>query len=309
MKESFRSRFPLVRGRLRRFSSLRSLTWLRTGGPAIVFEPFDVHDLRDFLASVSQKIAMTPLGSGANVLIRDGGISGVVVRLGSTFQDVDVKENGMTCGAAVRNGRIASLARDSELGGLAFFSGIPGSLGGSIWMNAGAYDCETGCVVDWVEIVERCGALHRLSAREVGFSYRSTNLPAGSVVVRARLLGHPADKESIRKEMSAIRRRRGQTQPLGIATAGSIFKNPPGREAWRLIDAAGCRDLAYGDARLSVRHCNFFHNKGSASGAQLEHLGESVRKRIVAHSGIRLSWEVQRFGEIPMPTPPDDVDA
>jgi UDP-N-acetylmuramate dehydrogenase len=286
-----------VRGRLRTQVPLAPRTWLRVGGPAdAVFQPADLDDLVAFLRAKPREMAVTPLGVASNVLVRDGGLEGVVVKLAGPLAEVEVDDDRLTVGAGATDRMIAISAQRAGLSGLEFFIGIPGTLGGAVRMNAGAFGGETAAVVERVIALDPAGARHELGAAELGFGYRHSALPDGWIAIAAVLRGVPGDERAIRARMLAIKAEREAAQPLHVATGGSTFKNPPGHKAWQLIDAAGCRGLRHGKAMVSDKHCNFLINTGDATAAELEELGEMVRDRVLAASGIALEWEIHRVG-------------
>ena len=301
------NRLPQVRGRLRIDAPLAASTWLKVGGPAdVLFRPEDTADLQDFLRGLPPGVPVTVLGVASNTLIRDGGIRGVVVRLGRGFTQITSDgEDGLIAGAGALCANVAQQAMALGLGGLAFLSGIPGAVGGALRMNAGAYGGETRLVLDWAEAIDDKGGLHRLTTDDLGYAYRHSDLPEGWIFNRARFRGVPK-AEGIAEQMAAIAEARSASQPLGTATGGSTFRNPPGHKAWQLIEAAGCRGLTMGGAQMSEKHCNFMINTGTASAADLESLGETVRERVLANSGIALQWEIKRIGE---PLPNDNREA
>jgi UDP-N-acetylmuramate dehydrogenase len=288
---------PLVRGRLRTQVPLAPRTWLRVGGPAdAIFQPADLDDLTLFLRAKPREVPVTPLGVASNVLVRDGGLEGVVVKLAGPLAEVEVDGDRLTVGAGATDRMIAITAQRAGLSGLEFFIGIPGTLGGAVRMNAGAFGGETAAVVERVMALDPAGARHELRAAELGFGYRHSALPEGWIAIGAVLRGVPGDERAIRARMLAIKAEREAAQPLHVATGGSTFKNPPGHKAWQLIDAAGCRGLRHGKAMVSDKHCNFLINTGNATAAELEELGEMVRDRVLAASGVALEWEIHRVG-------------
>ncbi|HEX3983681.1 MAG TPA: UDP-N-acetylmuramate dehydrogenase [Acidisoma sp.] len=289
---------PPLKGRVEAHAALGPLTWFRVGGPAdYLVKPASAADLAQFLAALSEDMPITVIGAASNLIIRDGGIEGVVIRLTRGFSAVEVTAKGITCGAAALDATVAEHAAAAGLGGLEFLSGIPGSIGGAVAMNAGAYGNDMKAVLDWVEIVTRQGQVLRLPAEELHLSYRHSQLPPGSVVTRARLRAHPAEPSLIAARMAEIRESRTKTQPVRARTGGSTFANPPGQKAWELIDAAGCRGLTRGAAQVSELHCNFLLNNGGATAADLEGLGEEVRRRVMAATGVSLAWEIKRIGQ------------
>jgi UDP-N-acetylmuramate dehydrogenase len=289
---------PPLRGRVERDAPLGPATWFRVGGPAdMLVRPADLDDLLLLLRDMPADMPLTILGAASNLVIRDGGIAGVVLRLARGFGDVVVEaDGGVIAGAAALDVTVAETAAAAGLAGLEFLVGIPGSIGGAVAMNAGAYGVEIKDVLDWAEIATPEGLL-RLDAAALHFAYRHAQLPARGVVVRARLRAIAGDKAAIAARLAEIRAAREATQPVRARTGGSTFKNPPGdRKAWELIDAAGCRGLTHGAAQVSEKHCNFLLNLGGASAADIEALGEEVRARVLAHSGIALEWEIRRIG-------------
>lgn len=288
---------PPVRGRLQADAALGPASWFRVGGAAdVLFRPADVADLAAFFAALPLVVPVTVIGAASNLIIRDGGIAGVVIKLARGFGDVTVAADGVVAGAAALDAVVAEHAAQAGLAGLEFLSGIPGAVGGAVAMNAGAYGGDVAATLDWAEIVTRQGDVVRLSAADIGFSYRHSGLPAESVVVRARFLARPGDPAGIAARMAEIRNSRETTQPTRARTGGSTFRNPPGARAWELIDAAGCRGLSRGGAEISTKHCNFMLNTGGATGADLEGLGEEVRRRVKAATGVTLDWEIKRLG-------------
>jgi UDP-N-acetylmuramate dehydrogenase len=288
---------PPVRGRLRAQVPLAPRTWLRVGGPAeAIFQPADTQDLSTFLEAKPREVAVTPIGVASNILVRDGGLAGVVVKLAGPLAEVEVKGDRLVAGAGATDRMVAITAQKAGLSGLEFFIGIPGTVGGAVRMNAGAFGGETAGVVEHVIALTPDGRQHVLSAAELGFGYRHSALPEGWIAIAAVLRGVPGEGAAIRARMHAIKAEREAAQPLRVATGGSTFKNPPGHKAWQLIDAAGCRGLRHGKAEVSAKHCNFLINTGGASAAEVEELGETVRARVRAHSGIALEWEIHRLG-------------
>lgn len=276
------------------------ITWFRTGGTAdALYQPQDQEDLAEFLRIVPEEIPVTVVGIGSNLLVRDGGIRGIVVRLsnkGFGYAEI-LSSTQIRAGAAIADKRLAAAALEAGIGGFHFFHGIPGGLGGALRMNAGANGVETSERVVEVHALDRQGKLHVLSREEMGYSYRSCNAPEGLIFTSAILEGYPEDVEAIRAEMDAVQQHRETVQPVREKTGGSTFKNPEGTSAWRVIDEAGCRGLMIGGAQMSPMHCNFMINTGNATGYDLEYLGETVRARVLENSGIRLQWEIRRLGE------------
>ncbi|HWL79924.1 MAG TPA: UDP-N-acetylmuramate dehydrogenase [Roseomonas sp.] len=297
MPESVASTLPPLRGRVQAEAPLAPFTWFRTGGPAEwLVRPADAEDLLVLLRDKPEGLPLTVIGAASNLLVRDGGVRGVVVKLARGFSEVTAEADGLVAGAAALDATVAEHAAAAGLAGLEFLSGIPGAIGGAVAMNAGAYGSEVKDVLDWAEVATP-GGLLRLDAAELGFAYRRAALPAGGIVTRARFRAAPGDAAAIAARMREIRTAREATQPVRARTGGSTFKNPPGEKAWALIDAAGCRGLRIGDAQVSEKHCNFLLNLGEATAAELEQLGEMVRARVATRSGISLEWEIRRIGE------------
>ncbi|MDE3059864.1 MAG: UDP-N-acetylmuramate dehydrogenase [Pseudomonadota bacterium] len=284
--------------RLRQNADLSKTNWFRVGGRAEwLFRPEDAKDLSAFLSLLPAEIPVTVLGVGSNVIIRDGGIDGVVIKLGRGFAQLSVASGQLSAGAATLDIHVAQFACELGLSGLEFLSGIPGTIGGAVRMNAGAYGSDTSQVLVEAEIVERNGKFRTLSHAELGFSYRHSALPKGAIVTRATFKVQPGDKQAIAAGMAEIQKSREETQPIRARTGGSTFRNPPGEKAWELLDRAGCRGLIIGGAQVSEKHCNFLINTGNASAADLENLGEEVRRRVLEKTGIRLEWEIERIGK------------
>jgi UDP-N-acetylmuramate dehydrogenase len=292
-----KSLFPDVRGRLQHGVVLGPTTWFRVGGPAeALLRPADVADLCAFLAALPHEVPVVAIGAASNLIVRDGGVHGVVIRLARGFSEIAVEADGIVAGAAALDLTVAEHAAGAGLAGLEFLSGIPGTIGGAVAMNAGAYGGDVAHCLDWAEIVTRSGELIRLDAARLAFAYRQAALPAGGVVVRARFRARPGDRPSIAARMAEIRTSREATQPVRARTGGSTFRNPEGQKAWELIDGAGCRGLVRGGAQVSEKHCNFLLNTGHATAADIEGLGEDVRARVKAASGVDLHWEIRRIG-------------
>ncbi len=288
---------PKLRGRLLVNQSLAELTWFRVGGPAqVLFMPADEADLCYFLAETPAEVPVTVIGLGSNLLVRDGGVPGVVIRLGRGFNEVAVEGNLVRAGTAVPDVKVARAAADAALAGLSFYRGVPGAIGGALRMNAGAYGAETKDVLLEARAVDRKGNVRVLKNADFGFSYRHSTAPADLIYTQATFRGEPGDPKLIAAEMDKITEARESTQPIKSRTGGSTFKNPPGKKAWQLIDAAGCRGLVVGDAQVSEMHCNFLINRGNATAADIENLGEEVRRRVKENSGIELEWEIVRIG-------------
>jgi UDP-N-acetylmuramate dehydrogenase len=289
---------PALRGKLSPGVSLADLTWFRVGGPAeILYSPADESDLSYFMANTPASIPVTIIGLGSNLLVRDGGIAGVVIRLGRGFGDIKVEEGSrLRAGAAVPDVKVARAAADGGISGLSFYRGIPGCVGGALRMNGGAHGRETCEVVTEVRSVDRQGRLRVLPVAELHYTYRHCGAPEEFIFTEALFHGEPGDPATILAQMDDIAAYREQAQPIKSRTGGSTFKNPPGNKSWQLIDAAGCRGLRVGGAHVSEMHCNFLINDDGASAADLEELGETVRARVKATSGIELEWEIKRLG-------------
>jgi len=288
---------PKLRGRLLPHQPLAELTWFRVGGPAqVLFMPEDEADLAYFLVHLLANIAVTVIGLGSNLIVRDGGVPGVVIRLGRGFGEVEVEGTRLRVGAAVPDVRVARAAQEAGIAGLAFMRGIPGAVGGALRMNGGAYGRETKDVVVEARAVDRQGRIHVLSNGDLHYSYRHCGAPEDYIFTHAVFAGERGDRAAIAAEMDKITESREATQPIKSRTGGSTFKNPPGRKAWQLIDAAGCRGLRIGDAQISEMHCNFLINLGGATAADIETLGETVRQRVKDNSGVDLEWEIKRIG-------------
>ena len=290
---------PPLHGDAEHQGSLADFIWFRTGGPAEwLVRPRDVSDLASFLAGLDPATPVLPVGVGSNLIVRDGGVPGVVVRLPKSFAKVAIEPgNRVRAGGAAMGITVASAARDAGIAGLEFLRGIPGTVGGAVRMNAGAYGREACDILIEITVVLRDGTVETWPTARLGYTYRHSELPAGAVVVEALFEGIPGDPKVIGAEMDRIAAEREASQPLRSRTGGSTFKNPEGDKAWALIDKAGCRGLRIGDAQVSEKHCNFLLNLGSASSAQIEELGEEVRRRVKAKSGILLEWEIQRVGK------------
>ena len=288
-----------TRGRITADAAVAPFTWFRVGGPAeVLFQPADADDLALFLQKLSPEIPVTVVGVGSNLLVRDGGIDGVVVRLTAKGFGHTVREAGnrIRVGAALPDKRLAAFVRDEGLGGFAFFHGIPGTVGGALRMNAGANGVETCERLVEAHALDRRGEPHVLSNAAMGFTYRHSAAPDDLIFTEGVFEGVPADRDAIQAEMDAVEAHREAAQPIRDRTGGSTFTNPPGGKAWQLIDAAGCRGLRVGGAMVSEKHCNFLINTGEATGYDLELLGETVRGRVLDASGVRLEWEIKRVG-------------
>ncbi|MEI6557255.1 MAG: UDP-N-acetylmuramate dehydrogenase [Rhodospirillaceae bacterium] len=290
-------RLPAVRGRLSAGAPLAGITWFRVGGPAeVMFRPADVYDLADFLAGCPADVPVTVVGVASNLLIRDGGVPGVVIRLGGPFAALRIDATSVCAGAGVLDLNIALAARLAGVAGLEFLSGIPGTIGGALRMNAGAFGRELSDVLVSAEAIDRSGRRFTVPAAELGLGYRCCGAPSDWIFVAATLRGEPGEPAEITARIDDIAKKRAETQPVRARTGGSTFANPPGHKAWELIDRAGCRGLTIGGAQVSEKHCNFLLNLGDASAADLEALGEEVRRRVFASSGVTLEWEIRRIG-------------
>jgi len=289
---------PGLRGRLRAGVRMAEITWFRVGGPAeVLFTPADEADLIYFLQGTPGEVPVTVVGVGSNLLVRDGGVPGVVIRLGRGFSQIDALDDArIRCGTAVPDVRLAQAAAKAEIDRLAFYRGIPGSIGGALRMNAGAHGTETRDVLIDARAVDRRGQLHVLSVDELGYRYRHCGAPPDFIFTQATYQGEPGARAEIEKAMQEVADYREEHQPTKARTGGSTFKNPPGHSAWRLVDAAGCRGLRVGGAHVSELHCNFLINDGAATAADIEGLGETIRERVEATSGLRLEWEIKRIG-------------
>jgi UDP-N-acetylmuramate dehydrogenase len=294
-----KAQMPKLRGRLLPNQSLAELTWFRVGGPAqIVFMPEDESDLGYFLANLASEVTVTVIGLGSNLIVRDGGVPGVVIRLGRGFNEVSVEGERIRAGAAVPDVKVSRAAQEAGIAGLAFMRGIPGGVGGALRMNGGAYGRETKDALIEARAVDRKGKVHVLKNGDMGYTYRHCGLPADFIFTQALYAGEPGDPAVIAVEMEKITGSREATQPIKSRTGGSTFKNPAGQKAWQLIDAAGCRGLKVGGAQVSELHCNFLINQGGASAADIETLGETVRRRVKENSDVELQWEIERIGVV-----------
>ena len=294
----WRDHLPVVRGALERNAPLAPYTWLRVGGPAdVLFMPEDEDDLAGFLAGLDPAIPVTPIGVGSNLLVRDGGVEGVVIRLGRGFSRVEARgDNRIFAGAGVPDAVLAREAARAGIAGLEFFRGVPGSVGGACTMNAGCYGAETRDVLVEAYGVTRAGERLTLTNAQMGFSYRKATAAAGLIFTGALFQGTPDAPAAIEARMAQITERREAAQPIREKTGGSTFKNPPGDSAWRLVDAAGWRGKPFGGAQFSDKHANFLINTGDATAADLEGLGEAVRADVRGRLGVDLEWEIKRIG-------------
>jgi len=292
---------PPVRGRVQADAPLAPFTWFRVGGPAeVLVRPADEQDLAHLLSELPLDVPVHVIGACSNLIIRDGGLPGVVIRLARGFGAIEVEADGVIAGAAALDATVAERAAAAGLTGLEFLSGIPGSVGGAVVMNGGAYGGDMASCLDWADIVSRTGERRRLTAADLAFAYRHSRLPYGAVVVRARLRADRGVPAAVSARMAEIRKAREASQPVRTRTGGSTFRNPAGMKAWELIESAGCRGLTRGGAQVSEKHCNFLINSGGATATDLEGLGEEVRRRVHAATGVWLDWEIHRIG-VPAP--------
>jgi UDP-N-acetylmuramate dehydrogenase len=305
MTDNLRALLPELRGRLTANAPLADITWFRVGGPAqVLFTPADEADLAYFLKRLPDGVPINVIGLGSNLLVRDGGVPGVVIRLGRGFGDIRVEaDHTLRVGTAVPDVKVARAAADAGIKGLAFYRGIPGSIGGALRMNAGAHGRETkDCLVS-ARAVDLDGNVYEFSNADMKFTYRHCGVPDGWIFTEATFAGEAGDPDEILKEMDDVAEYREKNQPIKERTGGSTFKNPPGNSAWKLVDQAGCRGLRVGGAKVSEMHCNFLINDRQASGEDVETLGETVRARVKAASGVTLNWEIIRLG-LPKPGRP-----
>jgi len=295
-------RLPPVRGRLTANAALAGFSWFRVGGPAeVLFEPADADDLAALMAELPTDVPVTVIGVASNLLVRDGGVAGVVIRLGKAFAEISVDGDTVFAGAGAMDVNVARAARDAGLAGLEFLIGIPGTVGGALRMNAGAYGAEISDVFAAAWAVTGRGEAADLSPADMTFAYRHCGQPDDVIFTRAAFQGVPGDVNAISQRMADIQKARGETQPVKSRTGGSTFANPDGHKAWELIDEAGCRGLTRGGAQVSPQHCNFLINTGNATAADLEGLGEEVRRRVLEETGVELHWEIRRIGVSSLP--------
>lgn len=295
------ARLPYLKGRLVADAPLKRLSWFRTGGTAdLLFEPADEGDLLNFLRALPMGLPITVLGVGSNLLVRDGGVEGVVIRLGRGFAGIEVRGDHMSVGAGAMDVHVARAAQEAGIAGLEFLVGVPGTIGGALRMNAGAYGRELADVLIHCHGVDTSGRLVELEREDMGFSYRASEAPQTVIFTRACLKGRVGDAAQIKARMDEITKTRSESQPIGTRTGGSTFKNPSPevseKSAWQLVDEAGCRGLSKGGAQVSDKHTNFLINTGDASAADIEELGEEVRARVLETSGVTLEWEIRRIG-------------
>jgi UDP-N-acetylmuramate dehydrogenase len=298
LTSDLKARLPALKGRMSPNVPLADITWFRVGGPAqVLFAPADEADLAYFLQHIPSDLPVTVVGLGSNLLVRDGGLPGVVIRLGRGFAGVAVEDgHRVRAGTAVPDVKVARAAADGGIAGLAFYRGIPGSIGGALRMNAGAHGRETKDVLVGARAVDRAGTVHTLSLADMGFTYRHSTIPNDWILTEATYQGTPGQPTAILKEMEEVADYREKNQPIRERTGGSTFKNPSGHSAWKLIDESGCRGLRVGGAKVSEMHCNFLINDANATAEDVERLGETVRARVKATSGVTLEWEIIRLG-------------
>ena len=290
---------PDLRGRLTAEAPLKDYTWFRVGGPAeVLYSPADEADLAYVLKHLPADVPVTMIGLGSNLLVRDGGIAGVVIRLGRGFGEIKIEDGcRLRAGTAVPDVKVARAAADAGISGLSFYRGIPGCVGGALRMNGGAHGTETCEVVVEARAVDREGNIHVLPVADLHYRYRHCGAPEDLIFTEALFRGEAGEPDKILAEMDEIAAYREEVQPIKSRTGGSTFKNPPGKKSWQLIDAAGCRGLTVGDAKVSELHCNFLINEGKATAAEIEELGETVRARVKETSGVELEWEIKRLGK------------
>ena len=295
---SWMDALPAVKGRVQKHAPLGAFTWFRVGGPAdVLFKPADEDDLVSFLSQLPAEIPVTVIGVGSNLLVRDGGVRGVVIRLGGEFNHLSFDTDTLTTSSAALDSTVAQSALEQSRAGLEFLSGIPGTIGGALRMNAGAYGREMCDVVISSTAVDRAGVVHTVTASDMRFGYRHCSVPEDWIFLRTVLAAPMGDAEDIADRMAQIRDKREASQPIRTRTGGSTFANPDGAKAWELIDQAGCRGLRHGGAMISEKHCNFLINTGTATASDLEDLGEDVRERVLKKTGYDLHWEIRRIGD------------
>jgi len=293
-------RLPKVRGELEENAPLDRETWFRAGGPAdVLFRPADRDDLIQFIQKKPKDVPVTVIGYGSNLLVRDGGVAGVVVRMGKRMAEIEIAGDEVSAGAGAGDVAVSAAARDAGLAGLEFLSGIPGTIGGALRMNAGAYGREMKDIVIECKALDPKGELHKLKLSDLGFDYRHCGIAEDWIFTSTVMRGTRDAKEKIAERMAEIRRAREESQPLRTRTGGSTFANPPGHKAWKLIDEAGLRGFKLGGAMVSEKHTNFLINTGTATGTDIENLGEEIRRRVKAKSGVTLEWEIRRIGRPP----------
>lgn len=296
--DQFIDNLPHVKGRLVKGAPLAKLSWFRTGGPVdLLFEPADEQDLITLLKKLPTQTPITVIGVGSNLLVRDGGVRGLVIRLGRGFANISIRGNVVKAGAGAMDVHVAKAAAKAGMAGLEFLVGVPGTIGGALRMNAGAYGREIKDVLKHAHAIDRYGHIHELTASDFKFSYRKSAIGDDMIILGASFQASTGSTRDIEAKMAEISSSRAESQPLGTRTGGSTFKNPEGAYAWKLIDEAGCRGMRVGGAQVSEKHCNFLINDGTATAKDIETLGEEVRKRVLANSGISLEWEIKRIGE------------
>lgn len=289
---------PPLKGRLSPDASLATITWFGVGGPCdLMFRPADTQDLATFLKHLPAEVPVTVIGVGSNLLVRDGGVKGVVIRLGRGFVDIKAEGEDIVAGAAALDANVAQVAAEAGIGGLEFLSGVPGTIGGALMMNAGAYGGDMSQIVVSATAVDRQGTIHTVPVEKLGFTYRHSETPDGWIFTGAHLRGIAGNPVEISAKLANIKLNRENAQPIRAKTGGSTFKNPAGHSAWELVDRAGCRGLRMGGAQVSEKHTNFLINTGGATAAEIEALGEEVRRRVLDLTGITLDWEIKRIGE------------
>ncbi|XVN40996.1 MAG: UDP-N-acetylmuramate dehydrogenase [Rickettsia endosymbiont of Argas persicus] len=290
---------PMVKGEYKKDYNLKHLTWFKVGGNAeIFFKPVDSEDLANFLVQNKQKLPITVFGAGSNIIIRDGGIEGVTIKLGQNFNNIDFTDDGhLIVGSSCLNFNLAKFCQVNAISGLEFLVGIPGTIGGGVAMNAGAYGCEFKDILVRIEAIDFAGNFLTFTNEEIGFKYRGNNLPKDLIILKAVFKVCKGNSEDILVQMNEINNARSQTQPIQEHTGGSTFANPKGFKSWQLIDKAGLRGYRIGDASVSELHCNFMINNGNATAKDLEDLGEFVRKKVLEDSGVKLNWEIKRIGK------------
>ena len=289
----------MIRGIYKLNYNLAHLTWLKVGGAAdVLFKPEDTEDLREFLKQNASILPVTVLGAGSNIIIRDGGIEGIVIKLGRGFTDIELLENGniLSVGAACLNFNLAKFAHSESITGFEFLVGIPGTIGGGVVMNAGAYGSEFKDIIDSVQAVDKYGKIHNIKSTDITFVYRGNDLPKDLIITKVNFVATKGDQDLIKSRMDEINKSRFDTQPITEKTGGSTFANPIGYKAWELIDAAGLRGKNIGAASMSEKHCNFMINNGDATATEMEELGDFVRKKVRENSAIELEWEIKRIG-------------
>jgi len=289
---------PKIRGSYRANVNLAKVNWFGIGGEAqILFKPEDLDDLAFFLQNKPKNIDVNIIGVGSNLLVRDEGVKGVVIKLGRSFTSHKIIGDTIWVGAACLDYNLAMIAKEHSIGGFEFFSGIPGTIGGALAMNAGAYGSDTSSILISADLLDDRGNIHHMSKEEIGFSYRSNNLAKGWIFTAALFQGFPSSRDLIEAKISEISHNRETTQPIKTKTTGSFFANPPGMKAWQLIDQAGCRGMAEGDAISSEKHCNFIINRGNAKAKDIENLARKIQQKVLDSSGITLKWEVKTIGK------------